>query len=58
MPLGRKDFRVAFGWYQKAADAGNSDAQQNLGMLYESGQGVMKNYKAAAQWYSTIFLKG
>ena len=36
---------------QKAADAGNSDAMNNLGTLYAHGQGVAQDYGKAREWY-------
>jgi len=38
-------------WLQRAAKHGNPDAQNNLGQMYEDGEGVPKNYVLAAQWY-------
>jgi len=31
--------------------AGNSDAQHNLGVMYDNGQGVTQDYAAAMSWY-------
>jgi uncharacterized protein len=31
---------LAMNWYRRAADQGNSDAQFNLALLYDKGQGV------------------
>ena len=36
---------------QKAADAGNSDAMNNLGTLYAHGQGVAQDYGKAREWF-------
>lgn len=35
----------------KAAECGNKDAQFNLGLLYENGQGVPQDYTQAEYWY-------
>lgn len=36
---------------QDRAEEGNADAQLQLGHLYESGEGVPKDYAEAAKWY-------
>ena len=33
------------------AEAGNADAQNNLGVMYEKGTGVAQDYAAAVSWY-------
>ena len=38
-------------WYQKAAEAGNSDAQFNLALCYERGHGVEQDFSKAVYWY-------
>jgi TPR repeat protein len=38
-------------WYRKAAEQGSADAQDALGDLYNSGQGVRQDYAQAALWY-------
>jgi TPR repeat protein len=38
-------------WYRRAADQGNSQAQVNLGRLYERGMGVAKDNAQAIRWY-------
>lgn len=35
----------------KAAQAGNSEARNQIGYMYEAGDGVMKSYAEAAKWY-------
>jgi TPR repeat protein len=42
-PTGR-GYASAREWYQKAADAGNTDGMNNLGLLYENGRGVVQDY--------------
>jgi TPR repeat protein len=37
--------------YQKAANQGNAAAQNNLGFLYEYGQGVIKDLAKATELY-------
>ena len=40
-----KDHLEALKWYRKAAEAGLSVAQFNLGLTYEQGQGGSKKHK-------------
>lgn len=44
-------YKEAFPLLLKAAEQGNAEAQFRLGILYETGIGVDKNYSAAAKWY-------
>ena len=41
----------ALAWYRRAAEAGLAEAANNLGLLYERGQGVARDVAAAATWY-------
>ena len=36
---------------QPLAEAGDPDAQYNLGILHDTGQGVPQDYREAARWY-------
>jgi len=45
-----RDYRKAFGWYQLAAEQGNSVAQYEVARCYRRGQGVEKNSKLAVRW--------
>lgn len=38
-------------YYERAAELGDSDAQNRLGELYEKGQDIGKDLKSAEQWY-------
>ena len=38
-------------WYRKAAEQGNAYAQSNLGVMFENGLGVAKNYVEAHKWH-------
>ena len=40
------------------AEQGNVKAQSNLGVMYESGQGVAQDYKEAAKWYGLAAEQG
>ena len=46
----KQNFSEAAYWYLKAADAGQSSAQNSIGYMYFEGSGVKKNYPAAVQW--------
>ena len=45
------DYIEAMKWYHKAAVQGNTDAQNNLGSMYENGKGVPQNNAEAVTWY-------
>jgi uncharacterized protein len=47
----RGDFSTAFRVLKMASDAGDSDAQVNLGYLYARGQGVAQNQQEALRLY-------
>ena len=38
--------------YRRAADQGNTLAQNNLGTMYATGQGVPQDYVQAHMWFS------
>lgn len=46
-----QNYEQAIAWYRKAADAGDSTAQRNLGHVYEVGRGVAEDWTQAAKWY-------
>lgn len=45
------DYAAAYQELRLAADRGNKSAQNNLGVMYENGYGVNRNYVEAARWY-------
>lgn len=45
------DFSTASKEFKQAADAGDSYAQFNLGVMYELGQGLRKDENMAVSWY-------
>src|SRR5260370_20522650 len=49
---GTQNYAEAFKWYELAAKQGLSDAQVNLGILYDKGLGVKKDPLQAAKWYA------
>ena len=50
--------RTAAHWYKLSADNGNIQAQKNLGLLYEYGEGVEKDLSAALALYEKAAAKG
>lgn len=53
-----RDLARAVDYYRKAASAGASIAQDNLGYMYEMGDGVAQDYAEAAIWYEKAALQG
>jgi uncharacterized protein len=46
-----KDYAKAAKLLRPLAEQGNANAQLNLGIMYELGQGGPQDYKEAAKWY-------
>jgi TPR repeat protein len=42
---------LAAGWLKRAAEAGDTAAQNNLGVLYATGEGVAHDHAAAERWF-------
>ena len=47
----RGDFPTALRLFRSLADQGNAVAQQRVGLIYESGQSVQRDYAEAVKWY-------
>ena len=47
----RGDPKTALKLWQPLADAGNPDAQVNIGVLHANGEGVAQSYAEALVWY-------
>jgi len=45
------DFETALKEWKPLAERGNSGAQYNIGLLYDTGQGVPQDYKVSVIWY-------
>lgn len=54
----RKNYRAAAVDFSKAGRMGNSRAQAFMGLLYEEGLGVEKNYGNAFKWYLAAAKQG
>lgn len=52
------DYKESVKWYKLAAEKGDADAQNNLGVCYYFGQGVEQNYKTAVKWYRMAAKQG
>ena len=46
----RQDYSQAARWYKLAADQGHVEAQNNLGLLFNSGLGVPMDAGTAMSW--------
>ncbi|NOZ33156.1 MAG: sel1 repeat family protein [Alphaproteobacteria bacterium] len=44
------DLATAFRLYSRAAASGNAMAQYHLGLMYEKGEGVPRDYQTAIRW--------
>jgi len=47
----RQDYATALRTWRPLADQGDADAQYNLGIMYDNGQGVPKDDVQAVKWY-------
>jgi hypothetical protein len=54
----RKDYAAARRLYEQAAAAGYAMAMNNIGALYEGGEGGPVNYAEAARWYGKAVAAG
>jgi hypothetical protein len=54
----RADLQSALRVWLQAAEGGDTEAQTNVGEIYERGMGVEPNYTSAAQWYQKAADKG
>jgi len=52
------NYEQAFHLWQPLAQQGDAEAQFNLGVMYENGQGVTQDYRQAAAWYQKVANQG
>jgi hypothetical protein len=45
-----QNYKKAFKWFSRAARQGDSDSQIYLGLMYETAQGVLIDYRFAYMW--------
>jgi hypothetical protein len=50
--------QAAFYWFSQSALAGFAGAQNNLGVLYERGEGVRQSFPEAIYWYTQSAMQG
>ena len=53
-----EDDTAAISWYTRAAEQGDADAQNNLGAMYDAGEGVEENNGEAVKWYTLAANQG
>ena len=46
-----REYAKALGFFRQAASMGHLEAQQQIGVMYQFGEGVRKNYAEALKWY-------
>ena len=49
--LSASDYKIAAGWYRKAAEQGSVPGQLHLAALYRDGKGVARDMVQAAEWF-------
>jgi uncharacterized protein len=54
----RGDYATALREWYPLAEQGDADAQYNLGLMYDEGQGVSENDKTAVKWYKLAAEQG
>ena len=54
----REDYAEALKQFEPIAKRGNADAQRMVGLLYEDGLGVTKNFDEADKWYGLAAAQG
>jgi TPR repeat protein len=46
------DSAAAASWYRKAAEQGYARAENNLGVMYDNGEGVLQDDVTAHMWFT------
>ena len=52
------DYVEAAGWYQRAAEQGDAQAQFSLGVLYYRGLGKLQDLDKARHWWTLAAAQG
>ena len=52
------DYKEAVKWYSLAAKQGDAEAQYNLGLMYDFGEGVLEDDVYAYMWWNLASLLG
>ena len=56
--LNNGDYATAFKLLKPLAEQGNADAQFNLGVMYQNGEGVLQDDKKAHMWFNIALANG
>jgi TPR repeat protein len=54
----RNDYATAFKEWKPLAEQGDANAQYNLGLLYDNGQGFIQDYIRAHMWWNVAASEG
>ena len=46
-----RDAVKAVKWFERASELGDVKVQKNLGIIFQKGRGVEKDYSKAAEWF-------
>ncbi len=57
-PIKKEDLKNTVGWFEKQAELGDLEAQNNLGVIYRRGEGAPKNYERAFGMFEKSAAKG
>ena len=52
------DYATALPFFEPLAEQGDATAQFNLGIMYENGKGVPKDYVRAHMWFNIAAISG
>lgn len=58
VPWDNRDNQKAFEWFQKAAEQGLPEAQDNLAQMYINGAGAEQDFQKAFEWFTKAALQG
>jgi uncharacterized protein len=53
-----RKYKEALKWHRLAAEQGDARAQNNLGVMYDEGQGVPQDYVQAHMWFNLAGASG
>ena len=56
--LGRRDLAASLRWYERAAEAGDGDAQLAAGTAHYLGRGTARSGPEALRWFRAAALQG
>ncbi len=54
----RRDYTTALRIFRQFAEQGDADAQSNLGVMYDNGQGMPQDYVQAYMWLNLAAAQG